>query len=313
MTAYLTLRRAPLGRLVVVPPAATRIGESTVDLRAGRRLPVRLLLSALLVPSANDAAETLAYAVAGSEPPFVAEMNRTAASLGMRDTRYRAPYGLDVPGQFSSPYDSVLIARRLMDDLRFRRLVLQRSIRVAARRYVATNRLLDRYPGDDGVKTGHTDEAGWCLVGTAVQNGRRMYAAAFGARDADARDLAVRRLLDWAFARYRRVVVVRRGVPLATLPVPYGGTLDVVTGGALSRVLRSDRRLSTDLVLPDQVTPPVRRGDAVGAVVVRVDGRVVGRVPAVATRDVARPSLLRRGRWLLRRARETVLHPSRWF
>src|SRR5262249_39210447 len=99
MTALLTLRSLKLDKQVTVPTAARTIGESPVGLVAGSTETVRTLMDALMVPSANDAAETLAFAVSGAEQPFVARMNATARQLGLRDTSYRAPYGLDTPGQ----------------------------------------------------------------------------------------------------------------------------------------------------------------------------------------------------------------------
>ena len=313
MTALLTLRALDLDRSVRVPVAATRIGESNVALKAGARVPVRTLMAALVVPSANDAAETLAVAAAGSEAGFVARMNETAAALGMTSTRYRAPYGLDRPGQHSSALDSVRLARVLMADPRFRALALRPAVVVGGRRFVATNTLLGRYPGDDGVKTGHTDDAGWCIIATAAQGGRRMYAGVLGARDATARDLAARRLLDWGFARYRRVPVVSPGVILGRAAIPYGGDVAIAAGAGFAPVLRDDRRVTTRLVLPAAVTPPLRRGQQVGRLDVSVDGRLRRSVPLVVTRDVPTPSLERKAGWVLRRAGRTLLHPDRWW
>ena len=314
MTAYLTLRSAPPGRVLRVPAAATRIGEAGVQLRPGARVRVGALLDALLVPSANDAAETLAVGLAGSERAFVRRMNAAAARLGMRDTVYRAPYGLDAPGQHSTALDSARLARVLMRDARFRRVVRKRAVVVAGRRFVTTNDLLGAYPGLDGVKTGHTDEAGWSLVGSAWRDGRRMYVAALGARDAERRDLAVRRLLDWGFDRYRPVRLVRAGQVFGSVPLPWdGGHVEVAAQESLDRVLRVGTPTGERVVLPGAVTLPLRRGDRLGHVEVSVAGKRVGTVPLVATRDVAAPSLLDRADWIVGRAADTVLDPGSWF
>ncbi len=314
MTAYLTLRDARPGQVVRVPAAAARIGEAGVGLEPGTRVEVRTLLDALLVPSANDAAETLAVGLAGSERAFVRRMNAAAAELGMRDTVYRAPYGLDTPGQRSTAIDSVRLARVLMRDPRFRRVVRKRAAVVAGRPFATTNTLLGRYPGLDGVKTGHTDEAGWSLVGSAWRDGRRMYVAALGATDAAGRDLSVRRLLDWGFSRYRPVRLVTEAQVFASVPVPWDrGRLDVAAARSLEPVLRVGTRTSERVVVPTAISPPVRRGQQIGHVEVSVAGRPAEREPLVATRDVAAPTLAERARWVLDRAGETVLDPRSWF
>jgi D-alanyl-D-alanine carboxypeptidase (penicillin-binding protein 5/6) len=201
-----------------------------------------------------------------------------------------------------------------MRDPRFRRIVAQRSAVVGGRRFAATNTLLGVYPGVDGVKTGHTDDAGWNLVASAAQDGHRLFAAALGAPDEARRDVAVRRLLDWGFSRYRRVRLVARGGSYGAVPVPWErSTVGAVAARSSDRVLRLDTPTSERVVLPTAVTGAVGRGAPLGRVEVLVAGRVVDRVPLVAARAVEAATVLDRARWLVRRAGDTVLHPSRWW
>ncbi len=314
MTAYVTLRALPPDAVARVPVSATRIGESTVGLRAGQRVPVRQLLAALLVPSGNDAARTLAVRVAGSETRFVQRMNAAARALRLRNTAYRTPFGLDRPGQWSTAADSVRLARILMDDARFRRIVRQRAVRVGGTRYANRNRLLGAYPGLDGVKTGHTDDAGWSLVASATQNGARLYVAALGAPTERARDRAVRRLLDWGFSRYRPVALVGRGDPFGSLALPYdAGRVPVVTGRALQARLRVGTAVRERVTLPDALTPPLAAGATVGRVELLAGTRRLGVVPLVTARAAPAPTRSERALWFLRRARARVLDPASWF
>jgi D-alanyl-D-alanine carboxypeptidase len=155
----------------------------------------------MLVASANDAADTLARDVAGSEPAFVRRMNREAADLGLAGTTYADAEGLDAPGQHSTARDVAVLARDLLADPTFRQVVRQPAVSIDGHRLDATNDLLGRYPGADGVKTGHTDGAGWCLAASATRDGRRVIAVVLGAPSAEARDTSAAALLDWAFAR----------------------------------------------------------------------------------------------------------------
>ncbi len=190
MTALITLERADPRDVVTVPGAAL-IGESSMGLMAGERVTVEELLYGLLMVSGNDAAMALAYHVAGSPEAFVALMNQRAAELGLRNTRFVNPHGLDVPGHVMSAADLLVIAREAMRYELFRRIVATPQARVAGRLLINRNELLTRYPGADGIKTGTTDAAGQCLVATVTRNGRRVIAVILGSRDryADAQAL----------------------------------------------------------------------------------------------------------------------------
>lgn len=200
MTARLVLSDGGLDRTAVVPPLEVADDESQAGLQTGDRLSRGVLMQAMLIASANDAARTLAVDVAGDERRFVQRMNAEAEAAGLGETHYANPDGLDAPTQHSSAHDVAVLASDLMRDQDFRRIVASESTRVDGTGLPATNDLLDDYRGADGIKTGHTDEAGWCIAASATRNGHRMMVVVLGAPTEDARDTAAQALLDYAFS-----------------------------------------------------------------------------------------------------------------
>jgi D-alanyl-D-alanine carboxypeptidase (penicillin-binding protein 5/6) len=200
MTARLVLDAGPLERTATVPPLHIAADESQAGLEPGDRVSRDELLRAMLVASANDAARTLAVDVAGDESRFVDMMNAEAAAAGLDATRYANPTGLDDPAQHSSAADVADLAHDLMQDPAFRRIVAAEGTTIDGSRLSATNDLLGAYPGADGIKTGHTDQAGWCLAASATRDGRSIVVAVLGAPTERARDQAARALLDYGFS-----------------------------------------------------------------------------------------------------------------
>jgi serine-type D-Ala-D-Ala carboxypeptidase (penicillin-binding protein 5/6) len=200
MTARLVLDAGPLEHTATVPPLQIAGDESQAGLEPGDHLSRDELLQAMLVASANDAARTLAVDVAGNEHSFVRMMNAEAAAAGLDATRYTNPVGLDDLAQHSSAADVAHLARDLMQDPAFRRIVAAESTSLNGSELPATNDLLGAYPGADGIKTGHTDQAGWCIAASATRDGRSIVAVVLGAPTEQARDAAARTLLDYGFS-----------------------------------------------------------------------------------------------------------------
>lgn len=199
MTARLVLDAGRLDHVATVPPLQVAGDESQAGLEPGDHVSRAELLDAMLVASANDAARTLAVDVAGDEDGFVRMMNAEAAAAGLDATRYTDPVGLDDPAQHSSAADVAHLAADLMRDPAFRQIVAAESTTIDGSTLPASNDLLGAYPGADGIKTGHTDEAGWCIAASATRDGRRIVAVVLGAPTEHARDDAARALLDYAF------------------------------------------------------------------------------------------------------------------
>lgn len=204
MTAILALEAGDLQRVVTSDiDASTMTDSSVMGLRPGVTITVQDLLFGLMLPSGNDAAIALARNTDGTEAAFVARMNRKAQELGLKDTQFMNPHGLDQPGHYSSAYDLSMLARYGMDNPDFRLLVSTQDYRLGPPldyELYNGNSMLQSYPGADGVKIGWTEEAGWTLVTTAQRDGRRLYVTVLNSENRDADASA---LLDWAFANYR--------------------------------------------------------------------------------------------------------------
>ncbi len=313
MTVLLTLEHAHLDDVVTVGSVAAAVGESSANLRPGDRLTVRELLEAALIQSANDAADALAvYVGHGSEERFVAMMNARARQLGLRDTHFARPDGLDAPGHYSSARDVMLMARLLMHRPAVRQIVRQRTATISGGRTLHTwNDLLYSYPGIFGVKTGHTSAAGWSEVAAARRRGVSIYAALLGSPDRAIRNDDLAELLDWGFSRYVTARAVTRGRAYAEAELGYGRKpLALVAAKSLVATVRADRPLVRRLVALDAADLPVSRGQPLGQVRIYQRGRLVGVVPLVAGRSVDRPGVAGRVGWY---AGRTLHHMAGWF
>jgi D-alanyl-D-alanine carboxypeptidase (penicillin-binding protein 5/6) len=282
VTALLAVRRLRLDARVTVSPAAARVGEGGLDLRAGQRYTVRDLLYALLLSSSNDAAVALAERVAGSEAAFVAGMNRLAARLGARRTHFVSAHGLDAPRHYSTARDLARIAAQLLANPRLADVVDTPSATISAPggAMLIENRnvLLETYRGAIGVKTGFTDRAGEVLVAAASRRGRRLVAVAMGSDDAT---VDCRRMLDYGFARLRRSVLLQRGAVVGRFVFDPSGSAAATAAGAL-RGMQHPATVELAFEPAADVRPPIERGEPVGRATLLASGRVVGSVPAVA-------------------------------
>jgi serine-type D-Ala-D-Ala carboxypeptidase (penicillin-binding protein 5/6) len=173
--------------------------ESNIELVPGEEFPRDVLIRAMLIVSANDAARALADDIAGGEDAYAALMNTAAEELGLRNTRAVNVTGLDAAGQHSSAKDMITLGTHLMTNPSFQLTVNRVDAVLHDLRYPTTNDLLNLYPGADGIKSGHTTEAGWCLLGSASRGGQRIVVAVLGAPTEEARNDAVISLLNWGF------------------------------------------------------------------------------------------------------------------
>ena len=219
MTAYLAFDELRLDERLVASPYDALPSESLLGLQAGERISVRDLLYGLLLASGNDAAVTLADGVAGSVPAFVDEMNRAAGDLGLRDTSYSNPIGLDEPGNYSSPRDLAKLTMRLRRQRLFRRVfdTARATLQTGAqpRTIVNRNQLVLAVPWIDGVKTGYTLDAGNVLIGSGTRKGVTLLSVVLGAPSEAARDQDTLSLLRYGFSLYLRRTPVSIGETLA--------------------------------------------------------------------------------------------------
>jgi serine-type D-Ala-D-Ala carboxypeptidase (penicillin-binding protein 5/6) len=307
MTALVALENTRPNERVTVRGSAPSVGESTINLAVGERIRVRDLLAAALVQSANDAACARAAHVGdGSVTKFVRTMNERAAELGLDDTHFVRPDGLDVQGHYSSARDVLTLTREAMKLPLFRQLVRQRGGEIAGERSLyAWNDLLRTrsYPGIVGVKTGHTDAAKWSQVAAARRNGVMVYAIVLGAPSRGRRNADLADLLDWGFGHYGRVTLVRGNRVYATAAIPYSDErMPLVAPQSAAKVVRLGRPLVERVVAPSVVDLPVFAGDQVGEVIVLDGQRVVLRRPLVAGQAADDANVVEKTGWYAGRA-----------
>ena len=308
MTVLVARERTSLDETVVVSRAATRIGESSLDLRPGQRVTVRDLVVGALVPSANDAATALALHVGeGSIDRFVSLMNAKARALGMVGTHYRNPHGLDEPGHVSTARDSAALLRVALRDPVIRRYARASTATLATGKLVeSTDNLIGAVPGFLGGKTGYTANAGWSQVAAARRHGVTITAAILGVESESRRDRGLEALLRFGLAAYRPSRVVDAGRVFASVDVGWGRRpVALVAPRDVVRVAPTTRPLVERVVAPVVAELPVRKGQPLGTVLVLDGRRVVARSPLVAERGVPKPGALARAGFV---ARRTVHH-----
>lgn len=292
MTALVTVSSVRLDRICTAPPYAASPLETQIGLRAGERMRVRDLLRALLLPSANDAAATLAVCVAGSREAFVARMNRRAAALGLRNTSFATPVGLDHPDNYSSAADLARLAIAARADRFLRRTMDLRSATLRSGDHTRTvtnrNTLVHQVPWVNGVKTGHTNAAGYVLVASGTRGGLTFVASVLGDPSEGARNADALALLRWAFASFRLATPVRRGVVYARPRVRHrpDERIGVVAARPVRELVRRDARVRLVVDVPRELEGPLPRRAVVGSATVRADGRVIARVPLVTAQPV---------------------------
>jgi D-alanyl-D-alanine carboxypeptidase (penicillin-binding protein 5/6) len=302
MTALLTLEQVPhLSTQVRMPsgyyfPAA----DSQIGLEAGEPMSVHDLLLALLIPSADDAAVDLAYNVGhGSIGRFIGEMNARARALGLTHTHYTTPSGLDTPGNYSSADDLVKLTAYLLDTSPyFKRVVALPHVLLKSgyhERYeLNRNDLVGRVPWINGVKTGHTNDAGYVLVGSGTQDGLTLLSAVTGTDSESSRDANTLELLDYGFANFHEVTPVDAGDVVArpTVKDRPGVRVPVIAATPFTRVLPKNAVVKTRVEVPAQLDAPLKRRAVVGKIVVTANGTTVATIPVLVSRRLVPVSAL---------------------
>jgi D-alanyl-D-alanine carboxypeptidase (penicillin-binding protein 5/6) len=313
MTVLLTLEHTKLSNTMVAVRYHPLPAESVIGLRAGERLTVADLLRGVLIASANDAAATLATRIGGSERAFVAMMNRRARELRLTHTHYVNPIGLDGPDNHSSAEDLVKLTLILRRDAFFRAVtdLPRATLKSGAheRTIVNRNTLVREVPEVNGVKTGHTINAGYVLVGSATKRGVTVISAVLGDPSEAARDADSLALIRYGLERYHRVTAVRRGQALTTVKLAHRDErVQLVATRTVTRTARRGEHLPIALQnVPSELDGPLPAGTRVGTILVRWRGHTVARVPLVTRRPITAASVLQRGDDLLGRTLTVVI------
>ena len=300
MTATVALAHAKPSQVFVMPPYASSPGESKLGLQTGERMTFHDLLRAMMLPSANDAAYDVAVNVGGSEARFVRLMNQKARALGLTETHYSTPVGLDDPANYSSARDLAHLTALLIRNRTVARVVDMPSATLTSgshpRTVVNRNDLVARYPFVNGVKTGHTIDAGFVLVGSAAGNGAEVVSVVLGTPSIAARDADSFALLHWGVQQYHPVRAVTAGTRFARATVRYrdGDEVGLVAGAGARLTVRRGAHVTRRIDAPGKLEGPLPRGARVGTVSVVYRGHVVKRVPLVTASRVEGAGFLRR-------------------
>lgn len=303
MTALLTLEQPDQDRYFTVDSDAIQVEGTTMGLQPGDSVTLHQLAAGMLLPSGNDAANAAAVEIAGSEEAFARLMNQRAAELGLENTQYRNPSGLDAEGHYSSARDLATLAAHALENEDFADIVSKQEIRMAFgnppynRSLYTTNKLLERYPYAIGVKTGYTDDAGLCLVTAAEKDGTRLIIVTLNGKD----DVNTHmRLYEHFFPLLARVDLSGFTEGLS-VPVT-GGTRDsvaVVPAAEPEAALleREYDELTREVELPQFVYAPVEAGQVLGEIRLLSGDKVVWQSALVADSDV--PALTRERQGIL--------------
>jgi D-alanyl-D-alanine carboxypeptidase (penicillin-binding protein 5/6) len=294
MTYFVASRKLRPKREVVVAPYDAIPSESLAGLEEGDTMTARDLFYGLIVPSGNDAANTLALAASGSVPDFVARMNAAAGELKLSETEYLDPIGLD-SGNVSSARDLVDLTVELRKDPLFREITdtPRITLRSGAEPIMVENRntLVLEEPFVDGVKTGTTIEAGFVLVGSGSRRGVELVSAVLGSPDAGARDAATLALLDYGFSLYEKRTLVAAGERVGSaLLADGGGRLALESAEEVTAVARKDQKVEIDVVEAAPVTGPLTRGAPVTTAKVRLGQRQIAEIEVLAAQAVEAPA-----------------------
>ena len=298
MTALIALRHARLGQVFAAPPYELQAVDSQIGLQTGQRMTVGDLIKAMMLPSADDAAHDLAYNVGGhSTARFVTMMNAEAARLGLAHTHYSTPVGLDAAGNYSTADDLVALARYALRAEPFLREVVampSAKIRIGDATRVVTNlnTLVGHVSWVKGVKTGHTLDAGYVLVGSGQRDGMTLVSAVLGAPSESARESDTLELLKWGFANFRLASPIHAGQLVTRLAVHGrdGLRATLIASGSFTRAVPNGASVTTVVRAPRELTGPLRKGAVAGSVVVLEGGVPVASIPLRLARAVPAPA-----------------------
>jgi len=310
MTAYLVFgairdKKLTLDQMVNVSAHAWKVDPSSSKMFIDPATPVSIndLLHGLMVQSGNDAAVALAEAVAGDEGTFVFMMNKEAARMGMKNSKFANPHGLPSPDNFSTAHDlSILAARVILDFPQFYKIDSVKSFTYNKITQPNRNRLLWLDPTVDGMKTGHTDSSGYSMIASARRPSgnlqRRLISVMVGTNSDQTRTQESQKLLNWGFQNFDTIKLYAKGQALQT-PEVWKGSSGTVKIGFLNDVLVTvpkgvAAKMKPVLERKDPLVAPLAKGSRVGTLKMMVDGKPMLQVPVVALEEVGQATLFGR-------------------
>ena len=297
MTAYLTFaalqkKTITLEQSLPVSQKAWKTGGSKMFVRVDTQVPVDDLIKGMIVQSGNDACVTLAEGIAGSEENFAQMMNREAQRLGMKNSSFTNSTGLPDPNLYTTAHDLSLLAGALIRDFPeyYKKYYSMKEFRYNNITQPNRNRLLYIDPSVDGVKTGHTEAAGYCLISSAMRDKRRLLSVVLGTKSDSARASESLKLLNWGFITYDAVTVAGKDQAVATLRVWKGLQKEVKAGFTADLVIAVPKgfaeKVKSDFVAEPRLIAPIEAGQKLGMLQVSIDGKPYAEYPVIALEAV---------------------------
>ncbi|TRM12625.1 D-alanyl-D-alanine carboxypeptidase [Lentibacillus cibarius] len=287
---------------VRVSEQAASMGGSQIFLEQGEEMTVVDLLKGIAIASANDASVAMAERIAGSEKAFVKKMNKKAKALGLKNTQFQNSTGLPAKNHYSTAHDMAVMAKELLtyESVTDYTSVYEEYLRKGTEDefwLVNTNKLVKFYPGVDGLKTGYTNEAKYCLTATAEKNDMRMITVVMGADTTKKRNATVSKMLDYAFNHYETKNLYKKGQTITTMEFLKAEeqTVDVAVSESVSTIHKKgepEKDVNASVKMETDLTLPINKGEQVGELVVKRQGKTVSVTPLVVKQDVMKASYL---------------------
>lgn len=279
---------------------AASMGGSQVFLEPGEEMTTDEMLRAIAIGSANDASVAMAEKIAGSEEAFVEMMNKKVQELGLKNTVFKNTTGLPIEGHVSTAHDMAMIAKELLkyDGITKYTGTYESYLRENTDKkfwLVNTNRLVRFYSGVDGLKTGFTSDAKYCLTATAEKDGMRVIAVVFGAPTSKSRNAQVTKMLDYAFAQYKTHPMYKRNTSVGQTEVSKGSKkrVEALTSEPISLLTKKGENVDDvkqEITLNEKISAPIQKGDTVGKIKFVKNGKTLVESPLIAKEDVKEAS-----------------------
>lgn len=286
--------------MVTVSEHASGMGGSQILLETNEQMSVQDLFKGIAVASGNDAVVAMAEKIAGTEEQFINMMNERANQLGLKDTNFKNPHGLDATNHYSSAYDMAMIAKELVKHPKVLEFtsIYEDYLRANTDRkiwLVNTNKLVRFYPGVDGLKTGYTEEAGYCLTATAKKNNMRVIAVAMGEPDSKTRNKEITEMLDYAFSQYAVEQLLSTNSELGRVEVEKGKEKFVTIVPSedvtlLYKKLDGKKNATYEMKL-NNLKAPLKAGDSVGTLEIKENETTTRTISVTVKEDVSKANL----------------------
>lgn len=301
MTLLLIMEQIEAGKLsldekVRTSEYAASMGGSQIFLEVGEEMTVDELLRGIAMASANDASMALAERIAGTEEAFVEMMNKKVEELGLKDTKFQNPTGLPAKDHYSSAYDMAMMSQELLKHSLITKYTstYEDYLRQNTDKpfwLVNTNKLVKFYPGVDGLKTGYTSEAKYCLTATAKKNDMRVIGVIMGATTPKERNAQMTKLLDFAFNSYETAQIYEKGQTIEAVKISKGAKekLGLVVEQNVSVLLKKGEKASNitkEIKIDKTVKAPVKKGQQLGTLILKDGTKVLSETPLLAKEDI---------------------------